>query len=157
MRRVIAALTAVAALAGCVTLPVPGTEASRVAEARKLMRGGDSAGARNILSGVVSRKGVAGVTDEALFHLGLLHVEDEEPVKARQTFERLAKDYPKSEWGGHARTLLDLLAAGRGADDLRRQLKNLRESNASLSRDNKELRLNLEKLKTLDLQLEKIR
>ena len=155
MRRHILICTSAVLLGGCAGVTVPGSDGFRVTEARRLIRKGDDAGARKTLAVVAGRKGGAPApTAEALFHLGLLYVRDDEPVKARQTFERLSKEYPQTEWGVHAATLAELSSSASGADDLRRQLKNLRESNASLSRDNKELRLNLEKLKSLDLQLE---
>ena len=72
--------------------------------------------------------------------------------------ERLQKEYPSSSWARTAWPLMEFLETG---EELRRQNRNLKNLNQSLTKENKELHqnikeqnLNLERLKNLDLELE---
>lgn len=113
--------------------------------------------ARALLEQVVSGKPAAEVTDEALFRLALLSLREEGSrgsVKAKKLLEQLAKDYPTSLWTMQSAPLAVHLTEERNLRENVRELKGLREQNYSLHRDNKELRQTLERLKSLDLELE---
>jgi len=113
--------------------------------------------ARALLEQVVSGKPAAEVTDEALFRLALLSLREEGSrgsVKAKKLLEQLAKDYPTSLWTMQSAPLAVHLTEERNLRENVRELKGLREQNFSLHRDNKELRQTLERLKSLDLELE---
>jgi FtsZ-binding cell division protein ZapB len=58
------------------------------------------------------------------------------------------KEYPTSSWKKHSDSLIDLIAV------LNRKIKSLKGENLSLTKENKELRLNIEKLKILDIEQE---
>lgn len=136
--------------------------ARQLEQARLLIRNGEDEPARKLLVSITTEQSVVGVTDEALFHLSLLTMKEETEAsgypQSRQILERLFKEYPTSIWGVEAESLNDLLM-GRWLTEVnlgkaKRQVKTLKDSNVSLSRENKELRLNIEKLKNLDLELE---
>jgi len=140
----------------------PETPALYLGSARDLIQIGDDDAARALLLKIGAEKSVPGVTDEALFHLGLLTLKDENEASGypltRQLLERLIRDYPGSVWAMQAIPLNDLLV-GRWMSEVslgksRRQIKVLKDTNISLSRENKEMRLNIEKLKTLEQELE---
>ena len=124
-------------------------------QARTLLRNGKDDQAKKLLKGITAGAQRPGVTDEALFHLGLVTLREESVTggyqQSRQILGRLAKEYPHSIWGVEAGTLNELLVgfwqSETSLDKIKRQLKTLKDSN-------KELRLNIEKLKTLDLELE---
>jgi len=115
------------------------------------------------LKSIAAAPGVAGITDEALFRLGLLSVPSdlnrEELSNAVAYLERLQKEYPVSIWATQASSLTDFLSVIprriQATTELRRQIRTLKDLNLSLTRENKEMKLNIEKLKTLDLELEK--
>lgn len=115
------------------------------------------------LKSIAAAPGVAGITDEALFRLGLLSVPSdlnrEELSNAVAYLERLQKEYPVSIWATQASSLTDFLSGIprriQATTELRRQIRTLKDLNLSLTRENKEMKLNIEKLKTLDLELEK--
>jgi hypothetical protein len=118
--------------------------------------------ATNMLAAVCAEPGVPGVTDEALLRLALLRLRsethDDAPDSARQALERLQSEYPASPWSRQAAPLLDLLVSD---SELRRANRNLRSLNSSLSRENdeltrqgNELQERLDRLKSLDLELE---
>ncbi|RII25203.1 MAG: hypothetical protein CXR31_15070 [Geobacter sp.] len=122
---------------------------------------GNVVAAANTLAELSAERGVAGVTDEALFRLSLLQLKaagDKDYLQSQQTLERLHKEYPKSPWATQSAQLLDLVNA---ANEQRHQNRNLRASNQqltkenqSLAKENKELRQTMEQLKHMDLQLE---
>lgn len=130
--------------------------------ARDLILTGNDEAARELLQKIVAGKSVSGLTDEALFRQGLLTLKYEDESsgypQTRQVLERLIHDYPGSVWAVQAMPLNDLLV-GRWMSEVslgkvRRQVKALKDSNVSLTRENKEMRLNIEKLKTLEQELE---
>ena len=135
----------------------------KLAQAVRLIERGNTGRASTILTSIVTTPGVPGITDEALFRLGLLSLpsdlEQDEISSALKYLERLQKEYPVSPWATQASSLTDLLAGVprriQSTVELRRQIKTLKDLNLSLTRENKEMRLNIEKLKTLDLELEK--
>jgi hypothetical protein len=145
-----------------VPLPQLVTPEGQLGLARDLIRSGNDDAARELLQKVGAEKTIPGVTDEALFHLGLLSLKEEteasEFPQTRQILERLIRDYPGSIWAVQATPLNDLLV-GRWLSEIslgkaRRQVKALKDSNLSLTRENKEMRLNIEKLKSLEQELE---
>lgn len=155
MKRALLIAAVLVANAGCTSLPGRIGEASRLSQATEQLRSGKETEARKALTTLATTK-TPGVTDEALFRLALLQLKDEsEYPRARQSLERLQKEFPASEWTPHAAALLSIISEARSADDLRRQLKTLKDTNYSLSRENRELRLNIDKLKSLDIELEK--
>lgn len=139
------------------------TQGDRLDSAVSLLEKGDTSGAARLLQEVVAAKGVPGVTDEAIFRLALLTVptelEQDEIGQAAKLLDRLQREYPKSPWTAQSVGLADFLTGlprrVQAASELRRQLKTLRDLNLSLTRENKELRLNIEKLKILDVELER--
>lgn len=163
-----AALLALALLggSGCTTmkgvfgkLPGEDNQAQQLAQARTLIGSGKTDQARKLLTAVTTGAKNPGITDEALFHLGLIFLKEETESggfqQSRQLLGRLAQEYPQSVWGVEGGHLNELLRQSEGSlDKVRRQVKSLKDTNISLSKENKELRLNIEKLKNLDLELE---
>lgn len=128
-----------------------------LAGAVELLKGGNEKEARTLLEQVVSGSQKRGVADEALFRLALLYLRDEGNkgnIKAQKLLEQLAREYPNSSWTRQSAPLSAHLTEMRHLRENLRELKSLREQNYSLSRDNKELRQTLERLKSLDLELE---
>jgi len=171
MKRAAILLLALSLCGGCAT-PRPGekggflqhySESRRLDSALALLGKGDSAGAAKILEAICSGNPVPGVTDEALFRLALLSLKPsaERPAtpQGHQLLRRLKKEYPNSPWTAQAAPLVELIGS---AEELRRQNRNYRGANQSLTREvnelNKsinELNKNLEQLKHLDLEIEK--
>jgi hypothetical protein len=125
-----------------------GTSQKRnLATAKIMLQENRITAAMEILSGICSAKGVPDVTDEALFRLALLYYDagqgKNDVNQAQQHLERLIREYPSSSWRNHADSFLDLIAT------LNRKIRNLRGENLSLTRENKELRLNIERLRNL--------
>lgn len=126
----------------------------KLAAAVDQIENGNGMAAADILTALCAEKAVAGVTDEALFRLSLLQLKaagEKDYLQSQQTLERLHKEYPKSPWTIQSIQLLDLVNA---ANEQRRQNRSLRTNNQLLTKENKELRQNMEQLKNLDLQLE---
>ncbi len=136
----------------------------KLAAAIKLQKAGKTSATIDALISLCGERGVAGVTDEALFRLSLLYlVNGPESDKmslqlAQQGFVRLQKEYPSSPWTGMAAPVSEFVST---MTELRRQNQNCRSQNQALSREtqaisreNQELRQNIEKLKRLDLELE---
>ena len=125
-------------------------QARNLDTAKKLLQQNRVSAAREVLVNISSARGVSGVTDEALFRLALLYLDDgqgnNDIAQAQSTLEKLMKEYPASSWKKHADSLIDLIAA------LNRKIKHLKGENLSLTKENKELRLNIEKLKILDIE-----
>jgi hypothetical protein len=150
--------------AGCTALEkrmpniLPLSEQERsLAGALDQLRTGKEQQAKNLLEKVVEGAPAAGVTDEALFRLALLSLRDDGGkglLRAQELLERLADKYPDSLWTRQSAPLLSHLTEARALRNRQRELKNLKEHNLSLSRDNRELRQSLEQLKQLDLELE---
>uniref|UniRef100_A0A831UD09 Tetratricopeptide repeat protein n=1 Tax=Geobacter metallireducens TaxID=28232 RepID=A0A831UD09_GEOME len=160
----------VACLAGCATIQKSvesrqqrSARQEKLAQAVSLIGKGNTERASKLLAEIVAAPGIPGITDEALFRLGLLSVppdlEREEIAHALKHLERLQREYPVSTWANQAATLTDFLSGVprriESTTELRRQIKTLKDVNLSLTRENKEMRLNIEKIKALDLELEK--
>jgi len=163
-------ILAVLWLSGCATIQksveshrLRSARQERLAQAVSLMGKGHTEKAAAILSEIVAAPGIPGITDEALFRLGLLSVppdlERDEIFIALKHLERLQKEYPVSPWAYQAAPLTDFLSGVprriQATTELRRQIKTLKDLNLSLTRENKEMKLNIEKIKALDLELEK--
>jgi hypothetical protein len=163
MNKILVIIAAAFILGGCATLQQEGSgivhnyKLSRnLAEARTELEKGHADRAATLLEEIVLAKGVPEVTDEALFRLALLSlnsaVEKSGTSHSLQTLKRLQKEYPASPWAIQAAPLTEFLNR---VEELKRQNRNYRSLNQSLGRDNKELIENIEKLKHLDMELEK--
>jgi hypothetical protein len=127
-------------------------------EAVDQLRIGKEQQARELLEKVVIGIPMAGITDEALFRLSLLSMKEDggKGIQRAQTLlERLAGTYPESIWTRQSAPLLSHLAEFRVLRNRLRELRTQKELNLSLSHDNREMRQSLERLKQLDLELEK--
>lgn len=168
--RILVIMLFMAYLSGCATIQksLEGqrkrtAQQEKLSQAVKLIERGNTEKAAAVLTAIVAAQGVPGITDEALFRLGLLSIpsdlEREEITNALKYLERLQKEYPVSPWATQAASLTDFLDVLprrlQSTTELRRQIKTLKDLNLSLTRENKEMRLNIEKLKILDLELEK--
>jgi hypothetical protein len=168
MKRLAALMLLTTLATGCasarkaVGVPYGQSQGRKLTAAVQLLERGDTREATNTLAAICAEPGVQGVTDEALFRLALLRLgsdtEKDGPPSARETAERLQREYPTSAWSRQAAPLLELLAS---TSDLLRANHNLKSLNLSLSQENEgltregnELRERLEKLKHLDLELE---
>jgi hypothetical protein len=138
--------------------------------AQLLLEDNKAPAAKEILASIGNSPKITGVTDEALFRLALLNLEPGDQriatEKAGHNLEKLLKEYPESPWKIHAASLKSIIAAYEASMNEKadmektvRSLKNsntlLKNTNISLSKENKELRQGMEKLKNLDLELEK--
>jgi len=170
---IVAALVAAFCLGGCgsirntVTRSVTITDrehpASTPAQERsfagalEFLRSGNEQGARDLLERVVEAPPIKGITDEACFRLALLHLRDEGnrgTARALALLERLESEFPKSIWARQAAPLASYLDGIKSLREKQREMKTLRDLNLSLSRDNRDLRQTIEKLKNLDIELE---
>jgi len=127
------------------------------AGALESLRTGNESVARELLVRVVNEPGLAGVTDEALFRLALLSLRDEGgkgEKRAAELIDRLLGEFPGSIWSRQAAPLAEYVQETVALRARTRELKVLRNQNLSLSRDNKELRQSIERIKNLDLELE---
>lgn len=124
------------------------SQGKRLAEAVELQKQGKISAAMKKLTALCAEQGRAGITDEALFRLSLLSLRsshENSQQLAQQSLERLRKEYPASPWTAMAAPVTELL----------RQNRTLRNQNQSLAKESQELRENIEKLKRLDLELER--
>jgi hypothetical protein len=128
----------------------------RFAGALVFLRSGKEQEARELLELVVAGPSRSGVTDEALFRLSLLYLRDEggKAERTQEMLERLIGEFPRSIWAHQSAPIASYLAGVRILRDRQREVKTLKELNLSLSRDNREMRQSIERLKSLDLELE---
>lgn len=94
-----------------------------------------------LLTEIAAAPGTPGITDEALVRLALLQLrsgQERDTAQALRSIERLGKEFPNSHWTPLAAPLADLV-----------------NRNQSLTRDNRTLRQNIQKIKELELELEK--
>lgn len=128
------------------------------ARALEFLRTGNEQAARDLLERVIKAPSRKGVTDEALFRLSVLYLRDDGSnkgtVRALELLERLKNEFPRSLWTQQAAPLGVYLAGVKTLRDRRREVNTLKELNLSLSRDNREMRQSMERLKSLDLELE---
>lgn len=160
-------------LSGCATVqqydPVYQQQKEKLVLAQMLIEEKKLAAAKDVLSSLTRDAVIKGITDEALFRLALLNLEQGEQKiatrKAGQNLDKLLSDYPVSPWRSHAASLKGLLdaydAAVEDRNSMEQNVRSLRSSysslksmNLSLTKENKELRQGIEKLKNLDLELE---
>lgn len=154
MRKFFIVFALTASICGCATFQRYGfygrSQAENLETAKKMLREDKVQSATQILAAISAAKGVPGVTDEALFRLSLIYLDAgqtrNDTSRAEETLEKLMRDYPKSSWRPHAAALEELIA------NLNRKIRNLRGENLSLEKKNRELRLNIEKLKILDIE-----
>lgn len=163
-------------------VPSAGQEEHSFALALQSLKDGKDRKARTLLEQAVAGQPLPGVTDEALFRLALLRLQDddgEDDAPTQALLSRLKKEYPRSIWAQQATPLITYLnrvgalrenqralnarweqsqsqlrESQRDARVQREELKSLRERNHSLLRDNKELRKLIDSLKSLDLEIE---
>ena len=176
MRKVAVILLFAMGLNACATLNIGGDkqddfrhdQEKKLAAAVKLQKGGKLSAAVESLRALCAERGVPGVTDEALFRLGMLYLingqeDNDKEFKqlAQHNIERLRKEYAHSSWAGMAAPVAELIST---TAEQRRQIQNIRSQNQSLSKENQslaketqELRQSIEKLKRLDLELERKR
>jgi polyhydroxyalkanoate synthesis regulator phasin len=133
-------------------------QAQNLAAANSLLESGDTAAAARTFSGIIDAGSYPGITDEALFNLALLELrpaaEQDGNARALQLLKQLGKEYPASSWTARSRHLLELLT---GVEELRRQVRSLKGSNQALTKEVDELNRNIDQLKKLDQDLEKMR
>lgn len=130
----------------------------RFAGALVFLRAGNEPEARDLLEQVIAGPPRRGVTDEALFRLSLLYLRDDVDKgteRSQELLERLSLEYPTSIWAHQGAPLAAYLIGVRTLRDKRREIRTLKELNLSLSRDNREMRQSIERLKILDLELDK--
>jgi hypothetical protein len=130
----------------------------RFAGALEFLRAGKEQEARDLLELVVAGPPRSGVTDEALFRLSLVYLRDDlgkGTMRTQELLERLFDEFPRSIWARQGAPLAAYLTGVRMLRDRQREVKTLKELNLSLSRDNREMRQSIERLKSLDLELEK--
>ena len=128
-----------------------------LADAVDMLRAGKENEARHFLELVIDDSRENGVTDEALFRLALLKLNDGEMVAGKSSIDLLDKlrsSYPASVWTRQAAPLQSYLKGVHIIRNRARESNTLREKNLSLSRDVHGLRQTIERLKALDLELE---
>jgi len=134
------------------------SQSRSLSRATGLLESADRSGAVRELTAITESGNHAGITDEALFRLALLELhpsaERDGNLHSLQLLKRLKKEFPGSVWTVQSGHLLELLA---GAEELRRQNRNLKNQNQSLSGEVNELNRNIDQLKRLDQELEKKR
>jgi len=127
------------------------------AGALEFLRSGREQEARDAFERVLEGPSRSGVTDESLFRLSVLHLRDtggKGTTRTQELLERLQTEYPRSIWANQAAPLSAYLSGIKVLRDRQREVKTLKELNLSLSRDNREMRQSIERLKSLDLELE---
>lgn len=168
-------------LTGCASTGSGGNLLNRLSEGRRLseaidhLEKGNLDAAAAVLEGITRQAGVSGVTDEALFRLAIIRLQNSKDGASQTTalLERMIREYPESPWTKQGVPLLEYVSS---IDDARKQARNLKILNIAITRDNKELRTsnqnlvkenkdlakenkelhqNIEKLKHLDIELEK--
>src|SRR5512133_1071322 len=127
------------------------------AGALEFIRKGNEQAARDLFERVVEEPARSGVTDEALFRLSILYLREDAnrgTMRSLELLERLKKEFPQSLWTHQAAPLGVYLVGVKTLRDRQREVKTLKEQNFSLSRDNREMRQSIERLKSLDIELE---
>jgi outer membrane protein assembly factor BamD (BamD/ComL family) len=133
------------------------TQEVNFAGALQYLQKGNEQKAAELFEIVVRGPLVQGITDEALFRLALLKLRDTSSgsvLRAEKLLERLKKEFPRSIWRHQAEPLIVFIDASAEQRKSQKELRSLRELNLSLTRNNKELRQTIERLKELDIELE---
>jgi outer membrane protein assembly factor BamD (BamD/ComL family) len=131
---------------------------SDLAKSLELLGAGNEKAAREYLERAVNAAPLAGVTDEAIFRLAMLSLRDENGrggQNAINLLERLKAEYPHSIWTRQAAPLMLFLTSSKTCRDKQREVKVCKEQNFALTRENRELRMTIERLKSQDIELEK--
>ena len=152
------AVSVITSAAAPVDISVAREQERRFAGSLEFLRAGREQEARDQLERVLEGPARSGVTDEALFRLALLHLRDEGArgaLRSQELIDQLLEEFPGSIWAHQAAPLSSYLTGVRSLRDRQREVKTLKEHNLSLSRDNRELRQSIERLKSLDLELDK--
>jgi hypothetical protein len=188
MKKYLAIILCFLGLNACATLhPVDSShnyrqnQEKKLAAAIKLQKAGKISAAVKALIALCAEQGLPGVTDEALFRLSLLYLDngldsDRNSLQlAQQSIERLRKEYPSSSWTGMVAPVAELLAITaeqrlqkqnwktqnqaltKENQALSKENQTLSKENQALSKETQELRENIEKLKRLDIELEQER
>ena len=162
MKRIIPLTLMILSLTGCSTLKEMQSsfenryEANlKLSSALQALEQGKSAAAISILEKLITEPGVNGVTDEALFRLSVLKLsyeDDDGTIPSVRYLEQLQRDYRNSNWAQQAKPLLEFL---KEFTALKKQNRNLKILNISLTKDNKDMHQSIERLKNLDMQLER--
>ena len=124
----------------------------------KMIEAGQEGEARRFLELVIDDSRVDGVTDEALFRLAILNLNGGEQGDGKSSIallDTLRSSYPASVWTKQAAPLHSYLVGVKNIRIRNREFNALREKNLSLSRDVRELRETIDRLKALDRDLEK--
>jgi cell division protein FtsB len=153
-------------------------------EAVNALETGNEVAASKMLEEICRAPAVAGVTDEALFRLSMLSLrQHDNPAvmqDVRKRLERLRTEFPASTWTRLAWPFMEYLAGAEGVrSDLRtakqrvsslarenqelhrtnqnaaREIRELQETNQLLGKENRELSQRIEKMKHLELELER--
>lgn len=128
---------------------------SKLESAKDMLSQGKKEPAINLLSEISNGKGVPGVTDEALFMLALIYLNSSQDVErslySQELLNRLQREYPASLWALQSSPLLGLLIKTRRE---RESKVGIYQEIKGLKLENKKLKLDIERLKTLDLDLE---
>lgn len=142
-------------LSGCSSLGWQSEQQRQLSQGLQSLQAGDLRQSHLLFEQVANASPVDGVTDEALFRLALLQLVDEGTTKgvprSQALLERLRKEFPGSPWTTQAVALSGWLKGDR------EQYNHLLRENRELIRENRELRQNIERLKNLDLEIEKKR
>jgi len=172
MRTLIVGIAIIAGLSGCATMRKEDPNAQlrkKLVLAKMLLESNKLEAAKKTLSEITTKPPVTGITDEALFRLALLELEAGQQKiatdKAGKDLVTILNKFRSSTWSAHATTLKGLIDAYditlQEKAELDRMVKNLKSSNASLTisnaslvKENTDLRQDLEKIKKLDLELE---
>ena len=179
MKRLIVVLALGTLFAGCAALdwfrdtPEGRSEPARlVARADELVRQGQPSAARDLYARVVAGGARGAVHAQALYNLARLYVDPSRGLRdyrsAKLAFERLLAEYPNGEWAPDARAwhaaLAELVAreaelAAREAELVGREAQRVvREAEAArLRNEAAKLAADLQRLKRIDLKLERRR
>jgi tetratricopeptide (TPR) repeat protein len=157
---------------GCASTGAVGQRAQVVMEADELARSGQAGAARDLYEQVVGEASRDAVHARALYRLALLYVDPSSGLQdhraAQLAFERLLAEYPNSEWETDARawraTLVEISVRRADAVRLRSEITRLRgdvlarEAEAARLKDESaKLKADLQRLKRIDLDLERRR
>ena len=132
-----------------------GSARQHLVNAQKFLAQGDYANALKENQQVLTLVGNNAPADEALFFIGLIYADPENPTrdigKSIPLFRRLIKEHPKSLLVEQAKTTVRLLLDN---EKLNRSMKQLNLDNDKLNKSMKQLSTVIEELKKVDIQVE---
>ncbi len=150
-------------LAGCSGIFSNGTvrkvsePQQNLTSALNMIRSGLESEARHYLELVIDYSREDGVTDEALFRLAVLKLNDGDLGGGNSSAALLARlrlNYPASVWTKQAAPLQLYLLNVKHIRNREKEINDLHDKNLSLSKDVRGLRQILERMKALDTELE---